>query len=93
MNVDNQIDQLVAELSQKDEYIESCYVCGGCMLRKYAQNKRIASASPIIISSVTETETAKTQTRIEAGELREVYICSDCEHKLKTGEVINSETV
>lgn len=87
-DITNQMLQLESELAQKDEYIEQCYVCGGCLLRKFAKNKRIACEAGVTITAVTETSTSKTNLRVEGGELKEVYTCERCERKLINGEVV-----
>lgn len=89
-NIEKQLEQLGIDLSRKGEYVEQCYTCGGFMLRRYAQNKRIASESPVTITAVTEMQTTKTEMKIESGEFQEVYLCKVCEEKLVNGEMIIS---
>ena len=87
-SIEKQLQQMGIDLSLKGEYIEQCYVCGGFMLRRYSANKRIACESPTIITAVTDTGTAKTEMRIEGGELKDVYVCQRCEKRLTDGDVV-----
>ena len=87
-NIEEQLKQMGIDLSIKGEYVVQCHVCQGYMLRKHSFKKRLASDSGIVISAVTENENGKTKMRMSGDEVKEVFLCKDCELKLSNGEVI-----
>lgn len=82
---------LITELAKHDEYVETCYSCGGVFLRKFAGATRIASKPPIVITSETKEKNKTVSMKITGGEIKEVYLCKNCEEKLQHGEIIYGE--